>query len=96
MVRKRDRCIQRQGYLDIAIVLKAMVLCPVLLFHRRILFLIFFEPNLKLAFPGIPVPTRITQSCRFLPMIDLAFGLAFPREYFLQRSAHWSLHSQRK
>jgi len=43
-----------------------------------------FEPNLKLTVPGVLVPTRITQSYRFLPMIDLAFGLAFAREYLLQ------------
>jgi len=53
-------------------------------FLRWISLLISFEPNPKLAFPGIPVPTRITQSCPFLPMIDLTFGLAFAREYFLQ------------
>ena len=111
-MRERERCIQRQGYLYIAIVLKAMVLVSYFshfFFARsRSLYLFFyflkklitrmhpcgramtssllisFEPNLKLAVPGIPVPTRITQSRRFLPKIDLAFGLAFAREYFLQ------------
>jgi len=74
MVRERDRYIQRQGYLDIAIVLEAMVLVSCfLLFHRRISLLISFNPSLKLAIPGIPVPTRITQSCCFLPMIDITF-----------------------
>jgi len=54
-LRERYRCI-RQGYLEIAIVLKAMVLvsCPSLI-PRWISLLISFEPYLRLAFAGIPV-----------------------------------------
>jgi len=77
-LRERYRCI-RQGYLEIAIVMKAMVLVS-FSFLRWISCLIPFKPNLKLAVPSTPVPTRITQSCRFLPMTDFAFA----REYFLQ------------
>jgi len=57
------------------------------LFFRWISLLISFEPSLKLAFPGTLILTRITQSCPFLPMIDLRFGFAFAREYFPGRAS---------
>ena len=41
--------------------------CLVLPILRWLSLLISFDPNFKLAFPGIPVPTRIIQSCPFCP-----------------------------
>jgi len=83
--REIERCIQRQGYLEIAIVLKAMVLvsCPSYPFAgSRSLYP--SNPISNLPFRASQFFTRIIQSCLSLPMIDLAFGLAFAREYFLQ------------
>jgi hypothetical protein len=57
--------------------------CLILLFFRQISFLISLDPEFKLALLVTLALFRIIQSCPFLPMIDLLFGLAYVREYFL-------------
>jgi len=66
---------------EIAIDLFAMVLVLYrLLFRQRFPSLIFFLPKFKLAESDTLVSTRIIQTVRFLPMIDVVF-LCRPRVF---------------